>query len=121
MTLAKAERITGLRLVGMPIHGGILFHGILDSAPDGFAEFASASPWATGVGLTQTAALDDLVAGNYRKNATAVCRKQQWRCARCGNRRPLQAHHRKRRSRGRDDQIGNLEGLCQDCHEKAHR
>lgn len=46
-----------------------------------------------------------------------------WRCDRCG--RPTaedrgQAHHRKLRSRGGGDSLGNLVWLCSRCHGEVH-
>lgn len=58
-------------------------------------------------------------------NWTRVCRDvfeaQGWRCAQCGKMKPLQGHHRKRRSQGRRDTPENIEGRCQECHEAKHR
>ena len=42
------------------------------------------------------------------------------RCVRCGSIFWLEAHHRKPRSRGRDDRVDNLETLCKSDHTQEH-
>ena len=46
--------------------------------------------------------------------------RADWRCERCGERRPLQAHHRQLLSQGGPDALSNLASLCADCHRWAH-
>lgn len=41
-------------------------------------------------------------------------------CETCGRRRPLQLHHIKFRSQGRDDREGNLRLECGACHDLEH-
>ena len=123
MTLAKAERITGLRIEQQTSPAvGYLYHGFFDGVPEWLAGVIGLhQPWVVGSGPTHAAALQELVNENLTKNARIIAVKQAWTCARCGRREPLQAHHQKIRSRGRDDKISNLEALCASCHEKAHR
>jgi phage terminase large subunit GpA-like protein len=47
-------------------------------------------------------------------------RRAGWRCERCGERRPLQAHHRQLLSQGGPDALSNLAALCAECHAWAH-
>lgn len=42
------------------------------------------------------------------------------RCERCGERRPLDLHHRLPRSRGGTHGVENLVALCRDCHRAVH-
>lgn len=42
------------------------------------------------------------------------------RCERCGERRPLDLHHRLPRSRGGAHEAGNLVALCRVCHRAVH-
>lgn len=41
-------------------------------------------------------------------------------CETCGRRRPLQLHHIRFRSQGRDDREGNLRLECGACHDREH-
>lgn len=58
---------------------------------------------------------------NWKRNCQTVFERQGWRCARCAQLKPLQGHHRKRRSRGRNDRVENIVGLCAADHAKADR
>ena len=50
----------------------------------------------------------------------ACFKRAGWRCERCGNRRPLQAHHRQLLAQGGPDALSNLASLCAECHSWAH-
>ena len=49
-----------------------------------------------------------------------VLREQDYRCARCGERKPLQVHHIVFKSHGGTDDRENLEGRCAACHDAIH-
>lgn len=109
MKLRRAERVTGLRI---------------EAGTDAVGAFASAY---NGDALVQTmrspkgieAALGLLVEELYKVECQKVFTAQEWKCAGCGQFRPLQGHHKRHRSQGRVDK-GNLEGLCAACHGKEH-
>jgi hypothetical protein len=64
-------------------------------------------------------ALGELVEILYREECQRTFHKQGWRCARCAGLKPLQGHHKIKRSKGRVDR-DNIEGLCAACHGKEH-
>lgn len=66
------------------------------------------------------AALSDLVEKVYRIRCEEVRRRAKWRCEKCQAIKPIQVHHIKLRSHGRDDRITNLRALCQGCHSSEH-
>jgi hypothetical protein len=43
-----------------------------------------------------------------------------WDCVACGHGRHIEAHHILSRAQGGDDHLGNLVGLCSDCHRALH-
>ena len=49
-----------------------------------------------------------------------IIAEQHYRCAHCGEVKPLQVHHIIFRSHGGGDQRENLEALCAECHHKKH-
>lgn len=74
----------------------------------------------------EKAACQDLRNQNWARVSKIVFEKQDWKCARCGQCRPLQAHHRIYRSRWRRsdgplDVESNIEGLCEKDHGAEHR
>jgi 5-methylcytosine-specific restriction endonuclease McrA len=71
-----------------------------------------------GSGRTESDALKDLLNGVYNHHGRIVMEKQKWRCSQCQRVLPLQRHHIRARSKGRDDRVSNLRGDCADCHEK---
>jgi len=71
------------------------------------------------VSRTESKALGDLVQRLYIIYCNKVFTEQEWKCARCGKRKPLHGHHKKHRSKGRVDK-DNLEGLCAACHGREH-
>ena len=71
----------------------------------------------------QGEAIEKLVDRIYKLRSLAVMKRQGYVCHECGDRKPLQIHHRKFRSKGRVDTISepsNLVALCADCHQRAH-
>ena len=70
--------------------------------------------------VNQSEALKDLVDNIYRARCKRVAQKQGWKCADCAMRRPLQGHHVKFRSHGRDDREINIRMICQSCHQEIH-
>lgn len=57
---------------------------------------------------------------NLERLRLKIGAKQEWKCAHCGTVRPLQLHHKKKRSRQRDDREENLEMICQQDHAREH-
>jgi 5-methylcytosine-specific restriction endonuclease McrA len=49
-----------------------------------------------------------------------VLRRAGWRCECCGRRGPLDVHHLTYERFGRE-LLGDLQALCRDCHDGAHR
>ena len=74
---------------------------------------------AVSVELSCTA--DDFLKANLDRLRRQLLREQNYRCGFCAQIRPLQIHHEKKRSQGRDDRKSNLILLCFSCHEKTHR
>ena len=70
-------------------------------------------------GETENEAIGNLVKAFYKAECLRVFELQEWKCARCGLRKALQAHHKVHRSHGRVDR-GNIEGLCAKCHGPEH-
>ena len=70
-------------------------------------------------GKTEDQAIGNLVAAFYKAECLRVFEGQEWKCARCGLRKPLQGHHIEHRSHGRVDR-NNVEGLCAKCHGQEH-
>lgn len=64
----------------------------------------------------------DRLAGEaeFQAMRLACFRRAGWRCERCGERKPLQAHHRQLLSQGGPDALSNLAALDADCHSWAH-
>jgi hypothetical protein len=54
------------------------------------------------------------------KDVLKAFHEQGWDCVACGHGRHIEAHHILRRSQGGDDALGNLLGLCSDCHRALH-
>jgi 5-methylcytosine-specific restriction endonuclease McrA len=65
-------------------------------------------------------AIKKAVDANYIRVSGEVIKSQAWRCAKCHGFKPLQIHHKVKRSHGRKDVHRNLEGLCNDCHGFEH-
>lgn len=62
-----------------------------------------------------------LVSESEFKTMRVQClERAAWRCERCGERKPLQAHHRQLLSQGGPDALSNLAAVCADCHTWAH-
>ena len=70
-------------------------------------------------GETENEAIGNLVKAFYKAECLRVFELQEWKCARCGLRKALQAHHKIHRSHGRVDR-DNVEGLCAKCHGPEH-
>lgn len=49
-----------------------------------------------------------------------VLRRACWRCETCGRRAPLDVHHLTYERFGRE-LLGDLQALCRECHDEAHR
>lgn len=109
MTLKRAEDVTGLR-----IETGTDNAGAYALAYDGDT-LVRAMRSAKGIKVALGLLVEDL----YKTECQRVFEAQGWKCARCGQFRPLQGHHVKHRSKGRVDK-GNLEGLCASCHGQEH-
>ena len=53
----------------------------------------------------------------YKALLFKIFEKQDWRCAICKQRKPLQGDHIKKRSQLGSDTEENLQGVCPDCHD----
>lgn len=111
MTLRNAERISGLEIrfdETSPKYGFVAYDA-------NGQEFARAAAKTIGVALTF------LVNKIYSLHSEIVRQRQDYLCALCGQRRPLEIDHRTLRSHGRNDRIENLQALCTSCHQEKHR
>lgn len=54
----------------------------------------------------------------YSKMRSMVFDSQGWRCAKCGQIKPLTLDHKIKRSQLGSDEIENLQGLCVFCHDQ---
>lgn len=63
-------------------------------------------------------ALERLCDGVYRIHCNMVGAAQSYRCADCGRCRPLDPHHKIKRSKGRVDTCENLVMVCRICHDR---
>jgi HNH endonuclease len=64
------------------------------------------------------------VVSPYRAARAQVWKRCDGRCEVCGHHfaiiDEMSAHHRRARSHGRDDSVGNLLSVCIPCHQRAH-
>lgn len=120
MTLAKAQQITGYELA---IYAAPELHLTVAAVDENgvmvYERKYRRNPKMT-VGRQLPIILKEFVEWNYKRNSQMVFEAQSYRCANCGEMKPLQAHHRKHRSQGRNDRTENLVGLCSSCHEGKH-
>jgi 5-methylcytosine-specific restriction endonuclease McrA len=56
----------------------------------------------------------------YGELHRAVLERDGWRCQICGERRGLEVHHIRFRSRGGGNREENLITLCSECHTRVH-
>jgi hypothetical protein len=110
MTRKKAEQITRLRLAGRLVEDTWVY----------IAYDENNKAMACGEGDEEKEALEELVRDNYRRVSREVMIRQGFLCGRCGERKPLQTHHKEHRSKGRLDTEENLIAVCQHCHNSAH-
>ena len=110
MNLRRAEIVTGFR-----IEVGTDNAGSFAQAYDGDGTLVKAMRSPKGVKVALGLLVEDL----YKTECQKVFEAQGWKCARCGQFRPLQGHHKVHRSKGRVDK-SNLEGLCAACHGHEH-
>ena len=102
----RLERITGLIVERHDAgQGRFLFVGWLDG-----------KPVVNALAKGEKAAANRFLEHNLRRIRTQKLREQKGRCADCARARPLQQHHKKKRSQGRDDRPENLILLCAECH-----
>lgn len=66
------------------------------------------------------ASVNVLITKVYQRHCEEVRASQKHRCARCGELKPLECHHIKYKSHGRDDRKPNLQADCVDCHGSIH-
>ena len=110
MTFRAAQRATGCVIE-------------IENGEDGYFVVAikDGKPVATAGGSSLKKSLQSIVNKVYEINRQKAYEKADYRCARCGEIVPLQAHHIKHRARGqRDDSVDNLEVLCSEHHDKEH-
>lgn len=115
MTLNQATRITGLYLVASNIDG---IHRVF-AWPNQIALndeplFIAASD------SSIEECLEEILDRNLAHVRNVLARAQKYRCGDCGQRKPLQHHHIKHKSQGRDDRPENGVMLCQGCHNRRH-
>lgn len=65
-------------------------------------------------------ALAKLLAVNLRRIRIEYMLEQNGLCSECGSSSPLHLHHKKFRSKQRDDRKENLELICEVCHRRKH-
>lgn len=107
MTLQTAAKVTGWRLevVQKDATGYVIVGYDTEDEPQ-------CASW----DFNRQVAIDNCVANNWRRVVQQVAEEQHWRCAGCDKIVPLQGHHKKPRSRGRDDRKENVLCLCAECH-----
>lgn len=104
----RLERISGCRLAR---HGDSLWvavneNGEIEACVSGVRDASRAE--------------QQLVEAVYRNRCNRVLANYGYRCARCGKLGALEVHHKKHRSKGRDDRMENLIPLCNACHRREH-
>lgn len=101
MTIGAAEKITDLTI---------------DHSPDNFYLASGMIGQFRVYDTDARRAAKAIVDWNWRE----VCRKrshqQGYRCLYCKGLKPLQGHHKIKRSQGRRDVVGNVDMLCSACH-----
>ncbi len=102
MTIKQAARITGYEI------------RLLTDSPLGVAygAFRADVQIAAASGSKPGEALKLLVEKIYKIHSEIVLRQQKRRCAECGGKFPLDVDHINPRSKGRDDRVENLRGIC---------
>lgn len=127
MTLAQAEKITGLQFDTYRPNCRrmeIRCYAVSDEDPsirEQLFEFhCNRRGTETKVQFERRVA-QAIVDRNYQRNSEIVRLRQAYRCARCAQPKPLQIHHKVHRGQGRDDRVSNLIGECQQCHDLEHR
>ena len=121
MTLSQASEITGYEVaITFQPPGSLTLTALDDNATVAYSLTKKRCTKRTSVQQMKDMA-QAFVDWNWKRNCQTVFEQQEYRCARCGKMKPLQGHHRKRRSRGRDDRVTNITGMCQPCHTKADR
>ena len=110
--LRKLEAMTGLTASQDPVDGKYTL-----LLPDGqfFVSYLR----------DEKMACRDLREKNWKRVSNLVFESQGWVCKNCNQRRGLQCHHVRFRSRWRRedgplDVQSNLAGLCQGCHQEEH-
>lgn len=103
MTTQQAERICGYRIQELAVCPRF-----------GYAAYDDAgAKVAEAIGYTPSEALKRLVEKVYKIHSEIVLKKQNYRCASCGAAgMRLEIDHIIQRSKGRDDRVTNLRGLC---------
>ena len=61
-----------------------------------------------------------LFGADWEAQKRRVYARDGYRCVKCGATQNLDPHHKKWRSKGRDDRLENLATECRDCHNKEH-
>jgi hypothetical protein len=120
MTLSHASQITGYEIAIIFQPPDSLTLTALDDAGDVVKELTKKRCTKRTSPQQMKDMAQEFVDWNLKRNAELVFEQQGWRCARCGEMKPLQAHHKRFRSHGRDDRVANIEGRCQPCHGKQH-
>lgn len=121
MTLEQAQRIMGPEVAVRFWHDGPSLWAVAINKESLEIEGSGISDSSTRLDRSaRSVALKKLVASVYHLRCRQIFKKQEWKCGYCAKRLPLQGHHLKKRSQGRDDRTINIIGICLACHEKAH-
>jgi 5-methylcytosine-specific restriction endonuclease McrA len=121
MTLSQASEITGYEVaITFQPPGSLTLTALDDNATVAYSLTKKRCTKRTSPQQMKDMA-QAFVDWNWKRNCQTVFEAQEWRCARCGKMKALQGHHHKRRSRGRDDRVTNIIGLCSVDHVKADR
>lgn len=112
MTLRQAEKITGCTIDRVKVAGYGLLYTVVDQN-----ETIVYKAWYP----DDSKAYPDIVEEMYKIRSRKAMNEGGLKCAFCGGLLPLQAHHKKHRSKGRSDAKENLAPTCAECHDRQHR
>lgn len=111
MTVLQAKSCTGARITTNVLSESMIVWTAFSEYGDVLAKVR---------GSDEREAMRQLVNEVYRRRCSEAMTDADWRCTICGALVPLENHHKKHRSKGRDDRKENLEPRCSRHHAKAH-
>lgn len=117
-TLRKLEAITGGNVSKIEVREKMFLYVL-------YFSFVT-DPAISYLGNNDRMASEQLRSQNWKRVCNNVATAQEWRCADCGQCKPLQGHHKIYRSRWRRadgplDAESNVKMICALCHEREHR